>query len=459
VGLPVTVRGTGRRVHFVSLGCPKNRVDTEAMLGILEGRGWRHTEDPNAADAVVVNTCGFLRSAANESIGELRRMAEGKRKRGYRLVAAGCLAQMMGRKLARVAPGIDSLVGVNGYKIIAKAVLGKTCYVPSKTCHYSGGYYLNRRLTTGPGWAYLRIADGCGNRCSYCLIPSIRGTYRSRSMGDIVREAESLAARGVRELNLVAQDTTNYGLDLYGRRSLGRLLRRLDRLGGIEWIRLLYTHPAHWDEGLIDDITACRRVVRYVDLPLQHVSDRILSSMGRRTDKRRIVSLVGKLRRALPGLVLRTTFMVGYPGETEADFAELKDFVREVGFDRMGAFAFSAEPGTRAAGFRRQVASRAKERRLAELMGAQRRISLARHRERIGQASMVLIEGTGGNGAPARPGRHFYGRSQGEAPEVDGKVYVSSGRHLAPGSMVEVAIDRAWTYDLGGRVSARDGAV
>lgn len=450
----------GKSVHFISLGCPKNRIDTEAMLGALEARGYRHVDDPAEAGAVVVNTCGFLRAAAEESLDELRRLSAGKPKQGYRLVAAGCLAQMMGAGIRREVPGVDSVIGINGCGKIAAAAERETCHVPAKSSHYPNGYYLGRRLTTGPGWAWLRIADGCDNRCSYCLIPSIRGRFRSRRIEDIVREAEALIARGVKELNLIAQDTTNYGADLYGRRSLGRLVKKLDRVDGIEWVRLLYTHPAHWDERLMGDLLECRHVVNYIDLPLQHCSDRILKSMGRGVTRKGIESLIAKLRGISPGTILRTTMMVGYPGETDAEFDELLAFAREQRFDRLGAFAYSAEPGTRAARLPGQVPEAVKARRLRELMAAQKRISLSRQQRRVGKAAEVLIEGACGAdpGIRAPKGYGYCGRSRGEAPEVDGKVFLKSDRRHVPGEIVMVKLEKGWAHDYGGSLIG-DGVV
>lgn len=447
-------KASGRRkaVHFISLGCPKNRVDTEAMLGLLERLGYRHVGDPGEAGAVVVNTCAFLSSAVEESLQELRGLAAKKEECGFRLVAAGCLVQRMGAGLRRQVPGVDTVVGINGCRGIAAAVRYGSRHVPPEPCRYPKSYYLGRRLTTGPGWAYLRIADGCDNGCSYCLIPSIRGSFRSRRLEDIVGEAKSLAGRGVKELNLVAQDTTNYGLDIYGRRSLGRLVKKLDKVDGIEWIRMLYTHPAHWDGGLINDLLECQHVANYLDIPLQHVSDRILGSMGRGVTKKGVKSLLRGLRRESPGLVLRTTLMVGYPGETEREFRELLDFVSGERFDRLGAFAYSAEPGTRAAKMPGQVPEGVKRRRLGLLMERQRGVALSRNRLRLDKKELVMIEGECGDGSGPgeKRGYRFYGRSRGEAPEIDGKIMVSSGRDLLPGEMVDVKLERAWTHDLGG---------
>ncbi len=447
------IHATGKRVHFISLGCPKNRVDTEAMLGILEKNGWEYTADPSQAQAVVVNTCGFLESAVEESLAELRRLASLKEKHGFRLVAAGCLAQRLRGRLKGEVPGVDSVIGVHGCRSIAEAVGRQSCHVTQKTCHYAGGYYLGRRLTTGPGWAWLRIADGCDNRCSYCLIPSIRGPFRSRPLEDIEAEARYLAGNGVKEINLIAQDTTVYGKDLYGKRSLGSLAKRLNKIEGLVWIRLLYTHPAHWDDGLSDDLLQCEKVVNYIDLPLQHCSDRILKSMGRGMTRKRIESLIAKLREKSPGLIIRTTMMVGYPGETEAEFGQLMEFIREQRFERLGAFVYSPEPGTRASGMPGQVSEAVKYGRLKQLMAAQKRISAVCQQRRVGKAAQVLIEGGCGPGSDvcSPKGYNYYGRSRGEAPEVDGKVYLKTDRRRQAGEIVWTVLTKGWAYDFGSR--------
>lgn len=443
-----------RTVHFISLGCAKNRIDTEAMLGLLARCGYHQVADPAEAEVVVVNTCGFIKAAVKESLAELRRLARDKSRFHYRLIAAGCLVQRWGKEMAGLIPELDSLIGVHGCRLVSRAVSRRGIYIPPRPSRYKAGYYRNRQLTTGPGWAYLRIADGCDNGCSYCLIPRIRGSYRSRRMEDILAEAELLAAQGVKEINLIAQDTTYYGVDIYGRRSLGRLLKKLDRVAGIEWIRLLYTHPAHFDDDLIQELGSVRHLVRYLDIPLQHISDRILGSMGRRTKRRRIEALVEKLRRSLPGLVLRTTLMVGYPGETEEEFAELLAYVKQTGFERLGVFVYSPEPGTRASALAGQVPPKQRLRRWHRLMQEQRKISLERQRRCLGKEILVLVEGDP-MGSSFRPtgGYGYFGRSEGEAPEVDGRVYLRSQVALYPGQMVKALVVAAGEYDLYGRVT------
>ena len=442
-----------RKAYIVSLGCSKNRVDTEAMIGQLFQAGYQVTSDLDQAGVVIVNTCGFLQESVNEALSELAALAGRKDEIGFRLVATGCLVQRMGRELLREIPEIDALVGVHGYKDIVSAGTGKTkLSIPKTACDYSTAFYHNRILTTGPGWAYLRIADGCNNNCSYCLIPKIRGRFRSRPMADILTEAKALASKGVKEINLIAQDTTNYGLDIYGERRLDELLLRLDKIKGLEWVRLLYTHPAHYDQKLIRALNQSSKTVKYLDIPLQHSESRILKAMNRGTDRIRTESTVSELREKLPGLAIRTTFMTGFPGETKTEFKALLDFVSRQKFEKLGAFAFSPEPGTKAAKLSKQVGNSLKQRRLHELMALQSNISGSCNSSRIGQSCRVLVEGPviKGSHVPHKMGYGYYGRSYAEAPEVDGKVYIKTVNKLVPGSFVNVRINRAWEYDLGG---------
>ena len=443
----------GRKAYIVSLGCSKNRVDTEAVIGRLLKAGYQITSDLELAAVVIVNTCGFLQESVNEALSELAGLAGRKEEIGFRLVATGCLVQRLGKELLREVPEIDALVGVHGYKDIVSAVTGKMKLSVSKTaCDYSTAFYNNRALTTGPGWAYLRIADGCDNNCSYCLIPKIRGRFRSRKMADIVAEAKILVSKGVKEINLIAQDTTNYGLDLYGERRLGELLLWLDKIKGLEWVRLLYTHPAHYDQMLVRSIEQSPKTVRYLDIPLQHSEDDILKAMNRGVSRRKLETLISDLRGKLPGLALRTTFMTGFPGETKKEFNSLQDFISRQKFEKLGAFAFSPEPGTKASKLGRQVGNGLKQRRRDELMALQKKVSYAGNKGRIGRAYKVLVEGMVNkhSGIPFKPGYSFFGRSYAESPEVDGKIYIRTKKALVPGYFAEVIIDKAWAYDLGG---------
>lgn len=452
----INARKINKNIHIISLGCPKNRIDTEALMGQLAVKGYCFTNDINSAGTVIVNTCGFLQEAVEEGLAEIAALAVLKAKLGFRLVVTGCLVQRMGRSLKKEIPEIDALVGVHGYGSIIDAVSGKERFnSPASVCDYPPKFYNDRILTTGPGWAYLRIADGCDNRCSYCLIPSIRGRFRSRPMPEIVREAKTLVSRGVSEINLIAQDTTAYGTDIYGRRSLPRLLKALCRIEGLEWVRILYTHPAHIDDDLIDIVAREKKIVKYLDIPLQHISDRILKKMGRKVTKQKIVELFHQLRTNIPGIIIRTTFIIGFPGETETDFGELYDFTGEMKLDRVGVFAYSNEPGTRSAKMPDQVDEKTKPQRLDSLMRLQRKVSTAMNRMRIGQNISVLIEGLTvkvSNDVPVKSGYQYYGRSYAEAPEIDGKIYIRSSRPLIPGKIYKAAIEKAWDYDLGGNV-------
>jgi ribosomal protein S12 methylthiotransferase len=441
-----------RHVYFVSLGCAKNRVDTEAMLGQLLKTGYKVTPDPFKADAVIVNTCGFLQSAVDEALDEISGLAALKVNRSFTLAVSGCLVQRMGKELLKRIPQIDLLIGVHGYRDFVKRLDAGLSSMPAKPCQYSSQHYLGRALTTGPGWAYLRIADGCNNKCSYCLIPKIRGEYRSRSMEHIIAEAKVLVSKGVREINLIAQDTTNYGVDIYKRRALPQLLRKLERIEDLQWVRILYTHPAHYSNELIETITSSCKTIKYLDIPLQHTDPSILKSMNRKIGIEGIADLLCRLRSRISSLVLRTTFMVGFPGETDKRFRDLLSFVKEKRFDRVGAFAYSPEPGTKAAGLVGQVSKRVARKRLDRLMATQKSISRKLNENRVGSTCLVLVEGKTGKNAeiPQRKGYRFYGRSYAEAPEVDGRVYLKTSLMLTPGTFVTVRIDKAWDYDLGG---------
>lgn len=443
----------GPKAYIVSLGCSKNRVDTEILIGRLFRAGYQVTQELHQADVAIVNTCGFLQESVEEALTEITKLSRYKRKYGFRLVVTGCLVQRMHKELLHKIPEIDALVGVHGYKDIVSAVAGaKNASVRLAACDYSAEFYNNRALTTGPGWAYLRIADGCDNNCSYCLIPNIRGRYRSRPMEDILAEARALASRGVKEINLIAQDTTNYGLDIYGERKLGDLLLRLDKVKGLEWIRLLYTHPAHYDMKLVQALKQSPKTLRYLDIPLQHSESRLLKSMHRGTDRVKQEVLLAGLRKSMPGLAVRTTFMTGFPGETKAESKALLNFIARQKFERLGVFAFSPEPGTKAFKLDKRVGGALKQKRRIELLALQQKISGAYNRTRIGKTYRVLVEGPvmKGSGVPYRNGYSHYGRSYAEAPEVDGKIYIKTRKPLAPGEYTMVRINRAWEYDLGG---------
>ena len=428
-------------VSFVSLGCPKNTVDSEKALGALLSRGVILETDPRRADWIVVNTCGFIDSAKRESVDTFLDLAR-RRKKHSHLVLAGCLSARYGGALAEFLPEAELVLGIldaAGIRALERAVCGGA-RTPG-ACGFATG----PRLRIGPPhWAYLRIAEGCDNRCAYCAIPGIRGPLRSRSMRQILREARELADAGVRELVLVAQDTTSYGLDLYGERRLAALLEKLAGLERFDWIRLMYAHPAHLGADVINGLKKTPRVLHYLDLPFQHIDDRILKCMGRRVTRAKIERILDRLKTAAPDIAIRTTFIVGFPGETVAQFHKLVRFVREWRFDHVGVFAYSREEGTRAAEFAGHLKYRERLRRRRILMAAQQSIVMQKNRALKGKRFRVLLDGPSG-----RVRRPVAGRSYREAPEVDSVIFLDKG---APGCFVEAEIDGARGYDLTARV-------
>lgn len=434
------------KVTLINLGCPKNEVDGEVMLGLLEQAGFEVTGDPEAADVLLVNTCGFVAAAEEESVDAILAAARHKEKDGRVLVVTGCLAQRHGEELLSAMPEVDAVVGTGRVpeiaELVRRALSGERVLALGEP-GYDYGRVLPRRATGSRHVAYVKIAEGCDNRCTYCTIPSLRGRYRSRPLEVVVEEARELAARGARELVLVAQDTTRYGLDLYGRPRLADLLRALARLEDVRWVRVLYGHPDHLTPDVLAVMAEERRVCRYLDLPLQHVHPDILRRMGRRGSPEELLRLVEDIRAAVPGVVLRTTFMVGFPGETEAEFEVLRAFAAAARFDRAGVFAFSPEEGTPAARLPDQVPEEVREERRRELLKLQRRLSLSRNRSLVGRVCDVMVDGRTRGGL-------YLGRTEGDAPEVDGRVYFRAGASLAPGHVVRVRITRGYSYDLAG---------
>lgn len=437
------------RVGMVSLGCPKNLVDAELMLGHLREAGFSITPRLEEAEVIIVNTCGFITPAKEESIEEILRLARYKEEgRCQALVVAGCLAQRYPKELLEEMPEIDGLLGTGMIhqvaEFIQRVLTGeRVLAVGDPSCDYNGS--LPRLRATPRYMAYLKIAEGCSNCCTYCAIPLIRGPYRSRSMESILAEARELAAEGVKEIVLVAQDTTRYGLDLYGERRLPQLLNELVEIPGIVWLRLMYCHPDGITEDLINVLSSSPKICRYIDLPLQHASPAVLFRMGRGASAGRLREIIKELREALPGVVMRTTFMVGFPGEKEEDFQQLLDFMQEVRFERVGVFKYSAEEGTPAAAMPDQVPEEVKEERYHRAMSLQQQISLDYHRSLVGTSRLVLVEG--------KKGRRYFGRTEGDAPEVDGKVFFNAGgTPLSPGDFVWVKITRAGEYDLVGEL-------
>lgn len=433
------------RVALISLGCDKNRVDGEVMLGLLEQDGYQLTGERDA-EVIIVNTCAFILDAKEESIATILELAKYKEQGRCRvLLVAGCLAQRYPDELLREIPELDGVVGTGGVgdivDIVRRATTGERVREVGPP-GFLGRQALPRVLSESPFTAYLKISEGCSHRCAYCVIPDLRGPYRSREVSILVREAEQLAAGGVRELILVAQDTTRYGSDLGHDVGLAVLVAKLARLEDLEWVRLLYCYPSGITSELVELLAGERKVCRYLDLPMQHASDRVLRRMGRATTREDLRKLVEFLRSRISGLTIRSTFMVGFPGETDSDFEELLSFLREMRLDRAGFLVYSREEGTPAALMPGQVSAEVKQERLERAAALQREISLSLNRSRVGSEVTVLVEG--------RKGEHYYGRAESDAPDIDGRVFLRSATELEPGSFVRTRIIGAGPYDIWG---------
>ena len=431
------------RVGVVSLGCAKNRVDTELMLGILTRGGFAVTTDESQADVLIVNTCGFINSAKEESVDPLLTLKKKKKTGRLKLlVATGCLAQRYEKDLLSEIPELDLLMGVNQYEqlpqAIAEALAGKRAAYCADDLHILSG---ERVLTTPPYMAYIRIADGCDNRCAYCAIPLIRGKFRSRAMGDVLAEMRTLAEQGVKEHVIVAQDTSRFGVDTEGQSRLPELLTQAAAIPGVHWLRVLYCYPDEVDERLLTVMAAHDNICRYIDLPLQHADPTLLRRMNRRGNIETVRAFLHRAREM--GFTLRTTFIVGFPGETEEQFERLMDFVRDVQFDRMGAFTYSPEEDTPAAVMPDQIPEEVKQDRLDRLMRLQQEISLKRNQLRVGSTVEALVESVRDDGMAVA-------RSQAEAPDSDGLLYLRNAEGVHPGDFVRARIEQADIYDLTG---------
>lgn len=432
-------------VWLESLGCPKNEVDGEKIESILSRRGFTITKDQRRADVLILNTCGFIQSAKEESIEEIFNLIALKGEKGRKkIVVCGCLAQRYPDELWKELPEVDGLFGIGEIdkvdSICSSVLRGKRTFSVGPPGKCDGVARMKRTAGRRP-YAYIKIADGCDNRCSYCAIPAIRGAFRSKRIKDILEEASQLAESGVKEINLIAQDTTLYGVDLYGERRLPRLLASLNKIPRLGWIRLLYTHPAHFSEELIDQMASNPKVCNYVDLPLQHISDQMLTKMNRKVKRKEVERLIQRLKKRVPDLTLRTSFIIGFPGERKRHFRELLRFVEEVGFDKLGAFPYSKEEDTKAYGFGGQVSPKLKAERLDQLMLTQQKIAFEKNRAKIGKTVTVLIDNK------SQEDGHFVGRSQAEAPEVDGMILVK-GNRLKIGRFYRVKIVNWREYDL-----------
>ena len=437
-------------IFFVSLGCDKNLVDSEEMLGALTSGGYRITDDESKADVIIVNTCCFIHDAKEESIQTILEMASYKEHGNCKaLIVTGCLAQRYKEEITQEIPEVDAVLGTNSQdsilEAVSKALEGKVTHIftPLEGIPDLPG---KRIMTTGGYYEYLKIAEGCDKHCTYCIIPSIRGSYRSVPMEKLISQAEELAEQGVKELILVAQETTLYGKDLYGEKSLHLLLKKLCQIPGIHWIRILYCYPEEIYPELIDTIRTEKKICHYLDLPIQHASDRILKKMGRRTTKQQLKDIVGELRRNIPDIMLRTTLITGFPGETAEDHEELMEFVNEMEFERLGVFTYSPEENTPAALMENQIEEEVKENRKEELMELQQEISLDNGEKLIGKTLTVMVEGK------VADENAYVGRTYGDAPGIDGYIFINTGELLMSGDFVRVKVTGALEYDLIGEI-------
>lgn len=434
------------KVGMVSLGCSKNQVDAELMLALIVQDGYELCADAQACDVVIINTCGFIEDAKRESIETILEFAQMKEAGKIKaVVVTGCLAERYREQVAMEIPEADVVLGIGRNAEIIRAI--EDALAGKRTVAFGEKDALplegERILANEPFYAYLKVADGCDNRCSYCAIPLIRGDFRSRPMEKIVEEAKRLAARGVTELNVVAQDTTRYGEDLYGRLALPELLEELCKIDGVRWVRILYCYPDRITDRLLDVMAREEKIVKYMDVPIQHVSGRILKLMNRRGGAESLAALMEKIRLKVPGVVLRTTLITGFPTETEEEFTELCEFIRAVHFERLGCFAYSAEEDTPAGEMDGQIDEEVKRRRAQVVMEQQYDIMEEVNRAQLGKTLTVAVEG--------REGKLWYGRSYMDAPDIDTKVFFTSGRKHLPGDYVEVMIDGVEQYDLKGR--------
>ena len=439
------------KILFISLGCDKNLADSEEMLGLLTAGGHEITDDETQADAIVINTCCFIKDAKEESVETILEMAEYKKTGScHALIVTGCMAQRYQKEIIEEVPEVDAVLGTTSYGDIVKALeeaVAGNHFEEFRDIDYLPDTGSKRVLTTGGHFGYLKIAEGCDKHCTYCIIPKLRGKFRSVPMERLIAQAEDMAEQGVKELILVAQETTVYGKDLYGKKSLHILLKKLCEIRGIRRIRILYCYPEEIYDELIETIRDEKKICHYLDIPIQHASDRILKRMGRRTSKQELIDIVGKLRKEIPDIVLRTTLITGFPGETEEDHEELKEFVDEMEFDRLGVFTYSPEENTPAAEMADQVPEEVKEERRDELMELQQEISYDRGQDRIGQELLVMIEGKVADESA------YIGRTYGDAPKVDGYIFVQTGELLMTGDFAKVRVTGALEYDLIGVLS------
>lgn len=433
------------KLLFISLGCDKNLVDSEMMMGLLHDRGYEFTDNEEEADIIVINTCGFINDAKEESINTILEMAKYKENNLKALIVAGCLVERYKNEILQELPEIDAIVGTTAFDKICDVVddvLADKKHNELESINKMCRPDVNRIITTGGYYSYLKIAEGCDKHCTYCSIPMIRGAYRSVPMDELVKEAGYLADNGVKELIIVAQEITVYGKDLYGEKKLPELLHRLCKIPGIQWIRLLYCYPEEITDELIETIRTEKKICHYIDMPIQHASDKILKAMGRRTNNAELRNIISKLRKEIPDICLRTTLITGFPGETEEDHHILLDFIDEMEFDRLGVFTYSPEEDTKAASLDNQVDEEVKLCRKDEIMELQQEISMDKSERLVGKEFEVIIEGK------ASDEDVYVGRSYMDAPSVDGYVFINSEEELMSGDFAKVRIVKAMEYDL-----------
>ena len=437
-------------ILFISLGCDKNLVDSEVMLGLLDAKGYQIVDDETQADIIVINTCCFVHDAKEESIQTILEMAEYKTEgRLKALIVTGCLAQRYRQEIIEEIPEVDAVLGTTAYDKIVEAVeeaLAGAGHVELENVNALPLVDTKRLVTTGGHYAYMKIAEGCDKHCTYCIIPKLRGNYRSVPMERLIQEAKDLSEQGVKELILVAQETTLYGKDIYGEKSLHKLLRELCKVDGIRWIRILYCYPEEIDDNLIQVMKEEKKLCHYLDLPIQHANDEILKRMGRRTSKAQLEEIIGKLKQEIPDITLRTTLITGFPGETEEQHEELKAFVDEMEFDRLGVFTYSPEEDTPAAEMPDQIPEEVKEERQAEIMELQQEIAFAQAEDMIGEEVLVMIEGK------VADENAYVGRTYKDAPGVDGLIFINTDEELMSGDFARVKVTGAVEYDLIGEL-------
>jgi len=432
------------KIGFISLGCSKNLVDTEMLIGLFEKNKYEIVNNPNEAEAIIINTCGFIESAKQEAIDTIFETLEYKKQKCKYVIVMGCLVQRYKKELEKEIPEVDLFISINEYDVIWDKI--SRLINKEKAEHDSKLEYLDRKITTGENFAYLKIAEGCSNRCTYCAIPYIRGPFESRKIEDILEEAKILAKTGIKELIIIAQDTTKYGIDIYGKPMLPELLEKLCKIEGIKWIRFLYSYPETITDELLKVIKENKKICKYFDIPIQHISDSVLKRMNRKSNGQSIRKLIDKIRSEIPEAVIRTTLIVGFPGETKENFEELYKFVKIYKFDKLGCFTYSKEDGTPAARLKDQIHYKTKEARLNKIMSIQKEISKKSLEKNIDKTFECLIEGK------TFDNKYYVGRTYMDVPDIDGIVYIKNTKLAKVGDFVNVKINKVSDYDLIGEI-------